>query len=261
MTHPFLDFTGPTGMAHRGGAGEAPENSVSAFRNAVSLGYRYIETDVRATADGVPVVFHDETLERVTDRSGRIRDMTFAEVRKARIGGTDPVQSLTEMLEQFPDTRFNIDIKEDNAVDPVLEVLTMPGVLDRVCIAAFSWGRLRAVRAQFGARVCTALAPQEVAALVSVSSMGRLAVRAPAVLPRGPACVEVPRRTGRIPVVTTRFVRAAHDRGWPVFVWTIDEGPEMDELLDLGADGIITDQPTVLCQVLEKRKRDFPAQT
>jgi glycerophosphoryl diester phosphodiesterase len=110
-------------MAHRGGARESPENSLRAFRHAVSLGYQYIETDIRATADGVPVVFHDESLQRVTDRTGRVRDLPFSEVRTARIGDAEPVHSLQEVLDHFPGIRFNIDIKEDNAVVPVLRLL------------------------------------------------------------------------------------------------------------------------------------------
>lgn len=261
MTHPYQQFQGPIGLAHRGGAREAPENSLRAFRKAVSQGYEYIETDVRATSDGVPVIFHDESLDRVTDHTGRIRDMTFGQVKKAHIAGAERVHSLAEILDHFPDTRFNIDIKEDNAVDPVLDLLERRQELDRVCIASFSWSRLRATRDRFGQAVCTALAPQEVAALASASRLGRLSVGTGRLLPSGPICVEVPRRTAAMPIVTKRFVRASHDRGWPVFVWTIDDPAEMNALLDVGVDGIISDRPTVLRQVLAARNRDFSSET
>lgn len=255
MTHPYLDSPGPIALAHRGGAREAPENSLRAFRRAVDLGYTYIETDVRATSDGVPVIFHDERLNRVTDRVGRIRDLPFSEVRKARIGNAERVHSLPEMLETFPDTRFNIDIKEDNAIEPVLEVLRQADHLDRVCIASFSWARLRIVRETFGDRVCTALGPQEVAALVAQARLGRLSVASRLVLPYGPIAVQVPRRTSRVAVITGAFVEAAAQRGWPVHAWTINEPTEMHELFDMGVDGIVTDRPSVLKQVLSDRAK------
>jgi glycerophosphoryl diester phosphodiesterase len=220
----------------------------------VGLGLGHIETDIRATADGVPVVFHDETLQRVTDRVGRIRDLPWREVRKARIGNAERIHSLEEVLEHFPDIRFNIDVKEGNAVEPVVNLLGTREYLDRVCVASFSWSRLRAVREVFGKAVCTSLAPQEVAALTSRTRFGRLSAMSRFVLPSGPISVQVPRRTGRLPLVTPAFVRQAHSRDWPVYVWTIDDPAEMHALLDIGVDGLITDRPSVLRQVLDMRR-------
>lgn len=255
MIHPYLAVPAPVALAHRGGAREAPENSLRAFRRAVSLGYQYIETDIRATADGVPVVFHDESLQRVTDRVGRIRELPFREVRKAHIGNAERIHSLKEVLDHFPGIRFNIDIKEDNAVEPVLDLLGKADYLDRVCVASFSWARLRAVRARFGSAVCTALAPPEVGALVTRSRLGRLSWASRFVLPDGPSCVQIPRRSSRLRLVTPTLVRLAHERGWQVHVWTIDDPAEMHGLLDLGIDGIMTDRPSVLRQVLDSRQR------
>ena len=254
VTHPYLDAEPPLGLAHRGGAREAPENSLRAFRRAVTLGYQYIETDIRATADGVPVVFHDESLDRVTERVGRIRDLPFEEVKKAHIGNAERVHSLQEVLDHFPDVRFNIDIKEDNAVAPVLALLRRADHRERVCVASFSRNRLLAVREAFGESVCTSLAPSEVAVLLSHSRLGR-AFAGGRLLPRGPACVQVPPRTTRVRVVTPAFVDAAHARGWPVHVWTIDEAEQMHALFDLGVDGIMTDRPSVLRSVMDQRKR------
>lgn len=254
VIHPYLDSPGPIAFAHRGGALEAPENSLAAFRHAANLGFTHIETDVRATADGVPVVFHDPSLDRITDRAGRIRDLTLAQVRGARIAGAEPILTLAELLEEFPGLRFNIDIKEDNAVRPVLDLLSNGRDLPRLCLASFSWARLREVRRTFGSRVCTALAPQEVAALLSHSRWGRMRVAADRVLPTGALCVQVPPRTRRVRLVTAGFVTAAHGRGWPVHVWTIDESAQMHDLLDMGVDGIMTDRPTVLRQVLASRQ-------
>lgn len=254
MTHPYLAGPTPLAMAHRGGAREAPENSLRAFRNAVRLGYTHIETDIRATADGVPVVFHDESLQRVTDRVGRIRDLPFAEVRKAHIGNAERVHSLQEVLEHFPGVRFNIDIKEDNAVGPVIDLLGRADHLDRICVASFSRSRLLAVRTAFGEAVCTSLAPPEIAALLGHSRLGRVSAMASRwLLPRGPLCVQVPPRSSRFWIVTSSFVTECHRRGWPVHVWTVDDPQSMHDLLDLGVDGIMTDRPSVLRAVLHAR--------
>ena len=255
MTHPYLDAAPPVAFAHRGGAREAPENSLKAFRQAVSLGFDYIETDVRATADGVAVVFHDESLQRVTDRVGRIRDLPFREVKKAHIGNAERVHSLQEVLEHFPRTRFNIDIKEDHAVGPVIDLLGRSDHLDRVCVASFSWRRLRVVRVRFGEAVCTSLAPQEVTALLSRSRLGPLSVGSRFVFPTGPTCVQVPARAAGVRIVTPAFLRQAARRGWPVHVWTVNDPSDMNRLLDAGVHGIITDRPSVLRQVLDTRAR------
>lgn len=256
MTHPYLDSPTPLALAHRGGAREAPENSLRAFERAVSLGFRYLETDIRATADGVPVVFHDERLNRVTDRVGRIRDLPFAEVKKARVGKAERIHSLAEIMAHFPDVRFNIDVKEDNAVEPVIDFLRAGDHLDRLCIASFSWRRLRRIRAEFGTRVCTALAPQEVAALVSRSRLGRLSLASRFATPSGPVCVQIPPHSGRLRIVTSALVDLAHAQGWPVHVWTVNDPAQMHRLLDLGVDGLITDRPSVLRRVLAERVND-----
>lgn len=250
MTHPYLDHDRPIGLAHRGGAREFPENSLTAFQGCLDLGISHIETDVRATVDGVPVIFHDETLERVTDRVGRVRDLPFNEVGRARIGGADPVASLESVLGMFPQMQFNLDIKEDNAVEPTLDVLERTRSLDRVGVAAFSLARLRRVRQRFGNRVCTALAPQEVAVLLGRSRLPRMPVPRGLGDPTGPICVQIPPRAGRLTLVEPGLIRAAHDRGWPVHVWTVDDPAAMRALLAMGVDGLISDRPTILRQVL-----------
>lgn len=255
VTHPYLAAAPPVAFAHRGGAREAPENSLRAFRRAVSLGFEYIETDIRATADGIPVVFHDESLQRVTNRVGRIRDLPFSEVKKAHIGNAERVHSLKEVLDLFPHIRFNIDLKEDNVVIPILDLLSESDYLARVCVASFSWARLRAVRARFGEAVCTSLAPQEVSALVSRSRLGRVSFPSLLAFPKGPACVQVPRHASRVPIITAALVRHAHERGWPVHAWTINDPAQMNALLDMGVDGIVTDRPSVLRQVMDARLR------
>jgi glycerophosphoryl diester phosphodiesterase len=244
--HAFLDHPGPIPFAHRGGAGSWPENTMPAFAGAVGLGYRYVETDVHVTADGVLCAFHDERLDRVTDRAGLIRELPWSEVSLARVDGTEPIPLLTDLLESWPDLRINIDPKHDSAVTALAATLRRTDSIERVCIGAFSDRRLARLRALLGPKLCTSLGPGGVSRL-RAASFGTPAGPLPA------ACVQVPPSQGRVPIVDERFVGEAHTRSLPVHVWTIDEPAEMARLLDLGVDGIMTDQPADLKALLVAR--------
>jgi glycerophosphoryl diester phosphodiesterase len=246
--HPFLDHHGPLAVAHRGGTEAAPENTLAAFRAASEQGFRYLETDVHLTADGVLVAFHDDELDRVTDGTGVLAELPWSEVRQARIGGSEPIPTLDELLEAFPEARFNIDPKSDHVVVALVAALRRHGAVDRVCIGAFSDHRLRRLRSLLGPDLCTSAGPREIAALVASSRTG-----APRPGAAGYRCVQVPVRHRRVEIVTPAFVATAHAAGCPVHVWTIDEPDEMHRLLDLGVDGLMTDRPSVLKQVLTQR--------
>jgi glycerophosphoryl diester phosphodiesterase len=245
---PFLDWPFPIPFAHRGGAAEVGgENTLSAFARAINLGFRYLETDARVTSDGVLLAFHDETLDRVTDREGRLEDRPWSEVQRAKVGSEgEPIVRMDELLDAFPDARFNIDPKMDAAVAPLAEALRRTKSGDRVNIAAFSDRRLLQVRKATGGDVCTSMGPAAIARL-------RLATLGVPPGPFGAACVQVPLRWGRSTLVDARFLQAAHRRHLPVHVWTIDDPAEITRLLDLGVDGIITDRPSVLKAVMLER--------
>jgi len=243
-TWPFLDHPGPLAFAHRGGAGAWPENTMAAFENAVGLGYRYLETDVHVTADGKLVAFHDDVLDRVTDRRGRIADLPWSEVGAARVDG-HAIPLLADILDAWPGVRVNIDAKHDAAVAPLVEVIGRHTAHDRVCVAAFSDRRLARFRRLTDGGVCTAAGPAGIARL-RLASFGP-----PGRRPAG--CAQVPVHFGRVRIVDPSFVRACHRRGLQVHVWTIDEAAEMERLLDLGVDGIMTDHPAVLKEVLSAR--------
>lgn len=240
--HPYLDWPGPIPFAHRGGASDNPENTMSAFQHAVDLGYCYLETDVHATRDGVLVAFHDPDLARTCDRTGIINDLPWSEVSKARVDGRQPIPLFEELMEQFPDARVNIDCKADSALDSLIASLRRLDCLDRVCLGSFSDRRLRRLRAEFGERLCTSLGPLQI---VAQKFLGRA--------PWGGQVAQVPVRQGPFTVVSERSVRAAHRRGLQVHVWTIDEADEMSRLLDLGVDGLMTDRPQVLKDLLVAR--------
>jgi glycerophosphoryl diester phosphodiesterase len=241
-THPFLVGAHPLALAHRGGAAESAENSPSAFQRAVDLGYRWIETDVRATIDGHAVVLHDATLDRTTDATGPVSAMPLAQVRESRLTDGQAPITLSEALQRWPQVRFNVDVKADDAVGPFLRAVGGADAWDRVCAAAFTTARLSRLRASAGPRLATSMGPSEVT---------RLALGAP---DHSPACAaQVPHRARGVPLVTRRFVERAHRRGVQVHVWTIDDPTEMEALLDLGVDGLVTDRPLVLREVLIRR--------
>jgi glycerophosphoryl diester phosphodiesterase len=240
-------------FAHRGGAYhpeiEGLENTLAAFRHAAALGYDYLETDAHVTRDGVLLAFHDEVLDRVTDRAGAIGDLDLAEIREARIGGREQVPTLAELVEAFPEARFNIDLKSERAVDALADFIASRGLWDRVLVGAFSPRRIRRFRRLTDGRVPTAAHPVEILAFRLLPS-ARLAERLVGV---DFDAFQVPHRRGRLRVVTRGFVRRAHAAGAQVHVWTVDEPAEMEELLDRGVDGLFTDRTDLLKEVLVAR--------
>jgi glycerophosphoryl diester phosphodiesterase len=249
VVHPFLEHDGPLAIAHRGGALDGRENSMAAFNRAVGLGYRYLETDVHATADGILVAFHDATLDRVTDRTGTVAEMPWRELRMARIGGVEPIPLLVEVLERWPHVRFNIDPKSDAAVQPLVEVIQRSGAIDRVCVGSFSDRRLQRMRVALGPRLCTSMGPGEVLRLrlAAWGVLPRIAV------PSGPACAQIPVRQGRITLAEPRLLKYAHALRLPVHVWTVNDPEEIRWLLELGVDGIVSDNIVALRAVLQER--------
>jgi glycerophosphoryl diester phosphodiesterase len=252
--YPYFDNGGrPIGFAHRGGAltgaNVGLENSMVAFESAVDLGYRYLETDVHATSDGALLAFHDRTLDRVTDRSGVVSQLRYDEVKRALIDGREPIPLLSEILERWPDVRVNVDAKADNTVWPLVDVVNRQRAWDRVCVASFSPSRLHRLRSRLGPRVATSLAT------VGVGALRLLPGGLPRRLALGSAgqAAQVPVRRGRLEIVTAQFVQRAHRLGKQVHVWTIDDPAEMERLLDLGVDAVITDRTDLLREVYRRR--------
>jgi glycerophosphoryl diester phosphodiesterase len=241
-------------MAHRGGAIEHLENTMPAFQACVDLGYRYLETDVQVTADGVLIAFHDPTLERVTDHRGRVEHLTWAQVAEARIGGRESILRLEDLLGAWPDVRFNLDIKAAGVLAPLVRLVGRMDIADRLCLGSFSDARIAAVRRLFGPELCTSLGPRGVAAL----RLSSYSPRAAGLVRIQAGCAQVPLQLGGRALVDERFVAAAHDRGLQVHVWTVDDPGECAAMLDLGVDGIMTDRPAMLRELLEKRGQWAP---
>lgn len=242
----FLDHPRPLAFAHRGATTAADENTMAAFEAAARLGYRYIESDVQVSRDGVPILFHDETLERMTGAPGRVSDHDWHALARMRTPRGSALVPVADALAAFPAIRFNLDPKSDAAVDPLGGAIARCGAVERVCIGSFDVRRTLRLRRRLGPRLCWSPSRRGVTALWLAGwgvPVPRLAFPA----------VQVPATAGRVDVVTPRFVAEAHRRGIQVHVWTIDAPADMERLLDLGVDGLMTDNAGVLRQVLQRR--------
>ncbi|MFF9851843.1 glycerophosphodiester phosphodiesterase [Streptomyces litmocidini] len=247
VRHPYLDHPSPLAFAHRGGTANGLENTAAAFRGAAAAGYRYFETDVHTTSDGVLVAFHDATLDRVTDASGRIRDLPWAAVREARVAGKEPLPLFADLLEEFPEVRWNVDLKAESALHPLIDLIRKKRAWDRVCVGSFTESRVARAQRMAGPQLATSY---------GVSGVVGLRLRSwgiPAALRAGAVAAQVPERQAGVPVVDRRFVREAHARGLQVHVWTVNDPARMNSLLDLGVDGIMTDHLETLRGVLTDR--------
>lgn len=251
----YFDAPTPIGLAHRGGAGYGPnvgiENTMAAFRTAVEMGYGYVETDVHATADGVLLAFHDDHLDRLTDGFGTIASLPYAAVRSVRVGGREAIPRLDDLLEEFPTTRFNIDVKAPGGVAPLEQVVTGHRAIDRVCVGSFSEVRLRAVRKALGPRLATAAGQVGAGHLRLAPDFTLRWLSTPSPVLQIPESHVVGGR--RIQLVSPWFVSRVHRLGKHLHVWTIDDRADMERLLDWGADGIVTDRIDTLRDVLADR--------
>jgi glycerophosphoryl diester phosphodiesterase len=227
--------TAPLAIAHRGGAGLAAENTLEAFGRCYALGVRYLETDVRVTADGACVAFHDAALRRVTGRRGMVRGATRREL--AGFG----VPALDEVLVAYPDACFTVDVKEGSAVAPLARTLRATKAAHRVCVAGAWDGWLAGVRHEVGPELTAALGWRALAALLAGAPQAAGVAR----------FAHVPSRV--VQVFGARLVARAHALGVRIIVWTVNDSAQMHRLLDLGMDGIITDRPDLLREVLVAR--------
>jgi glycerophosphoryl diester phosphodiesterase len=226
VRYQFLDHPGLIPFAHRGNAAGNVENTIASFEAVVGLGYRYVETDVRTTRDGVRVVFHDKTLQRITGD-----ERAVGAVRSGELAG---VPTLTEVLESFPGVRFNVDMKDRPSVEALAGVIKATNCLDRLCVASFSEARLRRIRRLAGPALCTS---------IGVAGMTRFVLGS---VPRGAAAVQAPAS-----LLRPALVKRAHRLGLKFHVWTLNDRDSIVNAVRAGADGIMTDEPALLKAVLE----------
>ena len=260
---PFFkrDASGPLVIAHRGGAGLWPENTLYAFERARDLGVDVIEMDVRSTSDGTLVVMHDPSVERTTDGTGTVSQMTLAELKRLDAGyrwspdggSTFPlrgsgvtVPTLREVFTALPEMRFNIEPKQDipPTVKPLCGVIREYGMVDKVVVGSFNQAILDEFRRECP-EVATSASPTEVSKFLAMYQ-ARLSANYSPVM----QALQVPEYAGRLPVLSKGFVEAAHERNLAVHAWTVNEASDMRRLLEMGLDGIMTDYPDRLMTLL-----------
>lgn len=255
----------PLVIAHRGGAGLSPENTLYAFQKAVDLGVDVLEIDVRSTSDGVLVVLHDSKVDRTTSGTGNVNQMTFSEVKKLNAGFrwtsdqgvTFPfrekgitIPTLQEVFAAFPDMKFNIEPKqaEPSIIKPLCSIIRENKMVDKVVIGSFNQTITDEFRQECPG-VATAAGPSEVSKFLAFYKTGLTESFSPAM-----QALQIPEYALGVQFVTKEFVEAAHERKLQVHVWTVNETSDMQRLLDIKVDGIMTDYPDRLLKILG---RDF----
>ncbi|MEZ7898675.1 MAG: glycerophosphodiester phosphodiesterase family protein [Flaviflexus sp.] len=252
---PWRPGVTPLVIAHRGGSDLAPENTLAAFDQAVRLGATMLETDVQLTADGVAVAFHDETLDRVTDITGEIRNYTLEELRRATVfgpgGQVGTIPTMTELLDAFPHMPWAIDLKNGDSIIPLVQAINQTASASRVCVA-HSWDSwLDRVRELTSPQLQRSLGWQSLAILIACAKSG---IKPPPNLVTG-SWVHIGWRPGGISLMKSkkfsdRLISMSHDLGMGVRVWTINKEKRMTRLLDQGVDGIFTDRPDLALELL-----------
>jgi len=252
VTHPYFDTGGKiAALAHRGFSLDGLENSMAAFAAAVDLGYHFVETDAHGTSDGVAVALHDASLDRTTDARGNVANLPWSEVRSAKIGGVEPVPLFEDILGSWPTLRVNVDVKAASGIEPIASAIERTKAHDRVCVASFSGARRRATVKLLTAPVATSAGTSEFGRFWASAGVG-LTGRRPLTHVDG---LQVPWKVGRATVLGRRHVERAHAQGRSVHVWTVNDPQDMETLLDLGVDGLISDRADLLKDVLIARGR------
>ena len=244
--HPFfLDFNF-YGFVDRGGDEVETENTLEAFEYSSGLGFVYIETDVQSTKDGHIVIFHDSTLKRMAGINKRISDLKLEEVKKIELINGGRIPQLYEALDSFPDLRFNIDIKTEDALENTIEIIKEMKCFHRTCLASFSSSRLNRIRKLAGPEACTSSGQMDILKLICKSLGISLKINSA-------DCAQIPITQWGVPILTKRFLRIAKKENKLVHVWTVDDKEEMFKLIEFGVDGIMTDKPSVLKQAMTER--------
>ena len=242
--HPYLNQAGVAISAHRGGSEEAPENTLESFRYAIEVGSSCIETDVQLSADGIPYIFHDDDLSRLLNMDVTFNSLHSNQIEELKLFGSYQIPKLETALTQFPNALFQIDLKTDEVALPAMKVIESLNAFDRICIASFSSNRLQKVRKEFP-ETCFSMGPNEILKLL-LSSFGLYNKKVFG------DCLQVPIYQYGIKLVTRRFVKYVQSIGLKIHVWTINDVKTMEKLIDLDVDGIITDRPKLLKEVLSK---------
>ena len=233
-------------FAHRGGTEFAPENTYEAFSSAVGIGYKYLETDVHPNADNKLMAFHDSSVDRVTNYKGKICNFTSSELKKIKVKEKFQIPFLEDLIESFSKSFFSIDMKSDQSVKPLIKLIKSMNAVDRVCFASFSQDRLDYVRDEFDNKCITSMGPREIIK-TKISSIINFKHK---IIPK---ISSLPISRYRIKLLNKRHINFLKSLNIRVIAWTINDVEAINKLIDLGVDGIMTDNISVLKKILIKK--------
>ena len=265
VDHPVFQGSNlrPLVIAHRGGAGISPENTLFAFKRAADLGVDVIEMDVRATSDGVLVVIHDADVSRTTDGSGKVSEITFEQLKKLNAGyrfspdggKTFPfresgitIPTLHEVFTTLPKMKFNIEPKQQTPtiVKPLCRLVRDQKMINSVVVGSFNQTIIDEFRREC-VEVATSASPSEASKFLSFYKTGLSESFSPSM-----HALQIPESIAGLQVITKEFIRAAHERNLKIHVWTVNNAAAMKRLLEMGVDGIMTDYPDRLQNLLKE---------
>ena len=229
------------GFVHRGDTSIFLENTIEAFQSAISLGYQYLETDLRETSDGKIITFHDPNLKRITGANITISETKFSDIRMRRLPSREIIPTIDELLEEFPDSFFNMDLKVNQIEEKVLKKINSHNALERVCLGSFNSKVIKKINS-LEPKILTSMGISQVIMykFFQKKNISKL--------------IQIPTRWSGIKVITKKFIDRLHNDGLKVHVWTINKEKEMQSLIDLGVDGIMTDNASGLIKVMKQNK-------
>lgn len=244
--HPFFQDYSFYGFVHRGGDEVETENTIEAFKYSSDLGFVFIETDVQATKDGHVVIFHDATLKRMAGVKKSIKELTLKEINEIDLLDGGKIPLLSEALETFPDLRFNIDIKTEDALEETIRIIKKMNFLNKTCLASFSSSRLKRIKHLAGPEACISSGQMDIFKMMCQSvGIGLKATMS--------QCAQIPLKQWGVPVLTKKFIEIAKKQNKLVHIWTIDDKDQMFELIEFGVDGLMTDKPSVLKEAMVEK--------
>lgn len=244
MLFKYLENQKFTAFSHRGGALENKENTIEAFQKSKELGYKYIETDVQNTKDDKLVIFHDNDLIRIANKNIEISKIEYSELKKIPIFKNQKIPLFEDVINNFKSINFNIDPKSNRAAFLLQKILIERSDLDRFCIGSHYQSRLNLFQLDQFKNMATSMSRMEVLKFFINRYYSLFSMNTP--------CLQVPVSFKGITIVSKKFINFVHEKNMKIHVWTVDSADTMQDLIDLGVDGIMTDRPSILKEILIK---------